>query len=68
MGTSGFEGYDLFNFGSTDVAGNDIVSMAVGGRWKPRRNVIFGCGWEFPVTNRRDILHDRLYADLIIRY
>lgn len=64
----GFEGNDLFNLGATNVAGNDIVTMAVGGRKK------FGCmheagiGYEFPLTARRDILNDRLYVDLLLRF
>jgi hypothetical protein len=68
LGTSGFEGNDLFNLGSADVAGNDIVTTAIGGRWKPYSNVEVGFGWEVPLTNRRDLLHDRVYADLIVRY
>jgi hypothetical protein len=63
-----FEGGDLFNLGSTDVAGNDIVTAAVGGRWKPSPRVEIGCAWEFPLTEREDLLDDRLYTDLIVRY
>lgn len=63
-----FEGGDVFNLGSTDVAGNDIVTAAVGGRYKATDGVIFGCAWEFPLTNRRDLLHDRLTVDMILRY
>ncbi|MBL8828116.1 MAG: hypothetical protein JNM18_14145 [Planctomycetaceae bacterium] len=64
----GFEGNDLLNLGATNVAGNSIATMAVGGRKK------FGCmheagiGYEFPLTARRDILNDRLYVDLLLRY
>jgi hypothetical protein len=68
LGTNGFEGLDLMNLGSTGVAGNDIVTCAVGGKAKPYRNMEIGAGWEFPLTQRRDILEDRFYADLIIRY
>lgn len=63
-----FEGGDLFNLGSGAVAGNDIVTAAVGGRVKFTEHAILGVGWEFPLTNRRDLLHDRLYADFILRY
>ena len=66
----GFEGNDLFNLGATNVAGNDIVTMAFGSRKR------FGChemheagiGYEFPLTTRRDLLNDRLYLDLVLRY
>ena len=63
-----FEGGDLFNLGSGSVAGNDIVTAAVGGRYKFSDHAILGVGWEFPLTHRRDLLHDRLYADFILRY
>ena len=63
-----FEGGDVFNLGSADVAGNDIVTGAVGGRFKATESVIFGCAWEIPLTNRRDLLHDRLTVDMILRY
>lgn len=68
LGTNGFEGLDLINLGSTGVSGNDIVTCALGGKLKPYRNVEAGLGWEFPITERRDILEDRFYADLILRY
>lgn len=68
LGTSGFEGLDLINLGSTGVAGNDIVTMAAGGKWKPYRNMEIGAAYEFPLTERRDILEDRFYVDLIVRY
>lgn len=63
-----FEGGDLFNLGSTDVAGNDIVTMAVGAKKKFGAYNELGVGYEFPVTNRKDLLQSRLYVDLIVRY
>lgn len=68
LGTTGFEGLDLMNLGSAGVAGNDIVSCCVGGKLKPYRDVEIGAGWEFPLTQRDDILEDRFYADFILRY
>jgi len=68
LGTDGFEGLDLMNLGSTNVAGNDIVSCCVGSKLKPYRNVEIGAGWEFPLTQRDDILEDRFYADFILRF
>lgn len=66
--TNGFEGGDLFNLGSTGVAGNDIVTGAVGTRWKPYDDVETGVAYEFPLTERKDLLEDRWYFDLILRY
>lgn len=63
-----FEGGDLINLGAGDVAGNDIVTMAWGTRWKPCGNFETGAAIEIPVTDRRDLLSDRLYVDAILRY
>ncbi len=63
-----FEGGDLFNLGSGNVAGNDIVTAAIGGRVQLAKHAIFGVGWEAPLTNRRDLLRDRLYADFTLRF
>ncbi len=67
-GIPGLEGGDLFNFGSTGVSGNDIVTGALGMKFKPNRNTELGVAWEVPLTNRRDVLHDRFTVDWILRY
>jgi hypothetical protein len=67
-GIPGVEGGDLFNFGSTNVTGNDIVTTAVGAKFKPSAHQEIGLAWEFPVTERRDVLDNRLTFDWIIRY
>ncbi len=63
-----FEGGDLMNLGSTDVAGNDIVTAAFGGRKRFGRMSEIGLAYEVPLTDRKDLLQSRLYADLILRY
>ena len=62
------EGGDLINLGSRGVAGNDIVTGALGVKYKPADNMELGVAWEVPLTDRRDILHDRFTFDWIIRY
>jgi hypothetical protein len=62
------EGGDLFNLGSSDVAGNDIVTAAVGAKFKPHCQMEIGLAWEFPLTDRRDLLDNRLTFDWIVRY
>jgi hypothetical protein len=62
------EGGDLFNFGSGNVAGNDIVTGALGLKYKPTQLQEIGCALEAPVTNRRDVLESRLTLDWIVRY
>lgn len=63
-----FEGGDLINFGSTDVAGNNIVTMAAGVRYKFNENVQAGFAVEFPVTGQHDLMDYRLMVDFILRY
>ncbi len=67
-GVAGVEGLDLFNLGSTGVTGNDIITAAFGGKLKPSRNSEIGLAWEFPLTQRRDIIDNRLTFDWIFRY
>jgi len=63
-----FEGNDLMNLGSTNVAGNDIVTMSFGNRLKFGRYHEMGVAYELPLTERKDLLESRIYADLILRY
>ncbi len=67
-GIPGVEGGDLFNFGSSGVAGNDIVTGAVGLKFKPNAGMEIGVAWEAPLTDRRDVLDNRLTVDWIFRY
>ena len=57
-----------YNLGSTGVAGNNIVMMGAGLKHKPRDNVELGVVYEFPLTQRRDLLESRLIVDCILRY
>jgi len=67
-GIPGIEGGDLFNFGSTGVAGNDIATGAFGLKYKPSCHTELGIAWELPLTERRDVLENRLTFDWILRY
>jgi hypothetical protein len=62
------EGGDLFNLGSTNVLGHDIVTGAYGVKYKPNGNLEMGVAYEIPYTDRHDLLQNRLTADLIIRF
>jgi hypothetical protein len=61
-------GLDLLNIPITGIAGANVVTGVVGAKWKPTGHLEVGSGFEFPLTNRTDILHNRLYADVIFRY
>ncbi|HZT80319.1 MAG TPA: hypothetical protein VFA26_08860 [Gemmataceae bacterium] len=63
-----FEGTDLFNFGSTNVAGQDLLTIAVGARYKFTEWLQTGLAAEWPVTGRKELTDFRLTADLIFRY
>ncbi len=63
-----FEGADLFNFGSNDVEGNDVVTLAAGVRFKINEAIQAGIVAEFPVLKREDLLDFRITADIIFRY
>ena len=65
---AGIEGLDLINFGNPGVAGNNIVTAAAGAKFKPNCHNEFGIAFEFPVTDRRDILDNRLTLDWNLRY
>lgn len=67
-GIPGIEGGDLFNFGSTGVSGNTIVTNAVGLKFRPRPNSEAGIAFEYPLTERRDILDNRINVNWIWRY
>jgi len=64
----GIEGLDLINLGSPGVAGNDIVTSAVGAKFKPNGHNEIGFAFEFPLTEREDIIDNRITVDWIIRY
>jgi len=65
---NGVEGGDMINLGSTGVTGNDIVTGALGIKYRPTDSMEIGIAWEAPLTNRRDLLDNRLAFDWIIRY
>jgi hypothetical protein len=64
-----FEGEDIINFGSTHVSGNDMVTLAAGVRFKIIPEALqAGVVFEFPISNRHDLMDYRVTADVIIRY
>jgi hypothetical protein len=65
---SSVTGLDLVNVPAGGVAGSDVVTCLVGLKWKPSRHLEVGSGFEFPLTDREDILRNRLYVDAIFRY
>lgn len=62
------EGLDFFNLGAVGVAGNDIVTGALGVKYKPTGNLELGLANEIPLTERQDVLENRLTFDAIVRF
>lgn len=67
-GVPGINGLDLYNLGSSGVAGLDIVTMAYGLKKRFGDYNEIGLAYELPVTSDEDLLDSRLTFDLIIRY
>ena len=64
----GVSGHDAFNFSSTNVSGNDLVTQSVGVKLKPSAQAELGAAYEFPLTGFKDIIDSRLQVELILRY
>jgi hypothetical protein len=62
------EGVDLVNLGSVGVEGNDVVTSAFGLAYKPGQLHELAIAYEFPLTDRRFILDNRLNVNLHLRY
>jgi hypothetical protein len=45
-----------------------VVTGAVGLKYKPTRSLELGLCYETALTSRRDLMQDRVTADLIWRY
>ena len=61
-------GLDLINLPISGIAGANVVSAVVGGKWKPSGNFEVGGGFEVSMSDYTDILQHRVYADVIFRY
>jgi hypothetical protein len=62
------EGDGLLNFGTSGVAGNDLVTVAFGLKARLCEHADTGLAWEVPVSNRKDLIDNRLIFEFILRY
>ncbi|QDT26849.1 hypothetical protein Enr10x_21600 [Gimesia panareensis] len=62
------EGGDWINLGSSSVAGNNVLTFAFGANY--RFNDCLSCAavWEFPLSNRKDLLDSRTTATLTLMF
>jgi hypothetical protein len=58
----------LINLGTSGVAGNDLVTVALGLKAQLGPHVDTGFAYEVPISNRHDFLNNRLIVELILRY
>jgi hypothetical protein len=63
-----FEGVDMANFGASNLANKDFVSLAVGARYKFTENFQTGLTAEFPVSSNKQLTDFRVTWDFIFRY
>lgn len=63
-----FGGLDVINLGGVGIANQNVVTTALGVKYKPADNLEVGVCYEVPVTSDEDILQDRIGFDLIVRY
>ncbi len=63
-----FEGGDLINIGSGMVAGQNVITGAIGARFKIARNVDIGAAYGFPLSSRDDLFKDRITVDCTLTF
>jgi hypothetical protein len=62
------EGDGLLNLGTSGVSGNDLVTVAGGFKAVLGDHLETGIAWEVPVSNRKDLIDNRLTFEVIFRY
>jgi hypothetical protein len=68
LGKGGEEGLDALNLGSQGVAGDTVVTFAVGARIPITKHVGIGAAYEFPITNREFIFNQRVTANVLLEF
>lgn len=62
------EGDGLINIGTSEVAGNDLATVAVGTSALLGNHIETGIAYETPITDREDLIAHRINFHLILRY
>jgi outer membrane autotransporter protein len=63
-----FEGGDLFNYGATNVSGQNLVTLALGARYKFREWFQVGTAAEWAFGSSKNLENSRITVDFIFRY
>lgn len=61
-----FEGLDLVSVGGSDP--ENVLTFAVGSRFRLTNNILAGLVYELPITNDKDIMDWRITVDMVIYY
>ena len=61
------EGRDLINFGG-QAKGSNLLTGALGGRFKLTESMQLGAAYEIPLVGNRDVFHYRFTLDLVFKY
>ncbi len=62
------EGGDWINLGSSSVAGNNVVTTAFGANYRLNQCLSVAGVWEFPISNRKDLLDSRTTVTLTLQF
>lgn len=68
VGVGPFEGGDVLNLGSQGVAGNDVVTAAVGFHVPLGPHLAASVAYERPITERKDLIEQRLATAIRIEF
>ena len=62
------EGDGLLNLGTSGIAGTNLVTVAGGLKAIVNQHMDTGIAYEYPVSNRRDLINSRILFEMIFRY
>lgn len=62
------EGDGLLNLGTSGMEGKDLATLAIGAKAKVGRHLDIGAAWETPLSDRKDLIRQRLLVECILRY
>ena len=68
LGVGPFEGADVLNLGVDDVAGLDLVTLALGFHYELSDRVTLSVAYERPVSHHKGILEQRITSALVYEF
>ena len=62
------DGDGLLNLGAQGMAGRELLTTAIGAQFKFSENLIAGAAYEFPLSDYKGLLNNRIIVNLVFRY